>query len=66
MQQPQVILITGVSSGFGKISAQMLAEKGHIVYGTSRKAETTDSRISILLKDVPDSASIHRDVELNL
>ena len=63
MQQPQVILITGVSSGFGKISAQMLAEKGHIVYGTSRKAETADSKITILQMDVTDSASIHRAVE---
>ena len=35
--QPQVILITGASSGFGKITAQMLSERGHIVYGTSRK-----------------------------
>ena len=34
--QPQVILITGASSGFGKITAQMLSERGHIVYGTSR------------------------------
>ena len=36
--QPQVILITGASSGFGKITAQMLSERGHIVYGTSRIA----------------------------
>ena len=35
--QSQIILITGASSGFGKITSQMLSEQGHIVYGTSRK-----------------------------
>lgn len=32
-----VILITGCSSGFGKITAQTLAEKGHIVYASMRQ-----------------------------
>ena len=31
------ILITGVSSGFGRAVAQALAEQGHEVYGTVRK-----------------------------
>ena len=33
----KVILITGASSGFGRETAHLLAQKGHIVYGTSRK-----------------------------
>ncbi|MDR2037502.1 MAG: SDR family oxidoreductase [Bacteroidales bacterium] len=33
----KIILITGASSGFGKVTASYLAGKGHIVFGTSRK-----------------------------
>ncbi len=32
----KVILVTGASSGIGKITAIKLAKEGHIVYGTSR------------------------------
>jgi NAD(P)-dependent dehydrogenase (short-subunit alcohol dehydrogenase family) len=32
----KVILITGISSGFGKETARLLVEKGHTVYGTIR------------------------------
>lgn len=43
MHYPQVILITGAFSGFGQITAQMLSEQGHIVYGTSRKKQKTQT-----------------------
>ena len=33
----QVIVITGASSGFGLATAEMLAAKGHIVYGLCRR-----------------------------
>ena len=33
----QVIIITGASSGFGKATAELLAQKGHIVYGLCRR-----------------------------
>ena len=33
-----VILITGITSGFGKAMAERLASEGHKVYGTHRKA----------------------------
>ncbi len=34
----QVVLITGASSGLGQVCAQHLADLGHRVYGTSRRA----------------------------
>lgn len=36
MNQQQVILITGASSGFGAMSARALADAGHIVYASMR------------------------------
>lgn len=61
--QPQVILITGASSGFGKISAQMLSAQGHIVYGTSRKTSEDQGKVKMLLMDVTLSSSIQKGVE---
>ena len=60
--QQQVILITGASSGFGKISAQMLAERGHIVYGTSRKQTESSGKVTMLVVDVTDPSSIEQAV----
>ena len=37
MKHPQIILVTGASSGFGRVIATQLAAQGHIVYGSSRK-----------------------------
>ena len=61
--QPQVILITGASSGFGKITAQMLSEQGHIVYGTSRKPSEDMNHVKMLVVDVTNSLSVCQAVE---
>ena len=61
--QPQIILITGASSGFGKITAQMLSEQGHIVYGTSRKPTENIGKVRMLVVDVTNSISVRQAVE---
>jgi NAD(P)-dependent dehydrogenase (short-subunit alcohol dehydrogenase family) len=59
----KVILITGISTGFGKQTAQLLAEQGHSVYGTIRRDCETDTRIKVLKMDLTDTVSIKRAVE---
>jgi len=59
----KVILITGVSSGFGKCTAERLVEAGHSVYGTVRKPCSMDIRVNQLIMDLMDPASIKAAVE---
>ena len=40
---PQIILITGASSGIGYEAAKMLAQSGHKVYGAARRTERMES-----------------------
>lgn len=58
----KVILITGASSGFGKAAAERLAAKGHIVYGTSRKAFLHET-VRFLQMDVRDAESVKAGIE---
>jgi NAD(P)-dependent dehydrogenase (short-subunit alcohol dehydrogenase family) len=59
----KIILITGVSSGFGKESARLLAEAGHTVYGTVRRDCETDESVNVIRMDLTDPASIKSAVE---
>jgi short-subunit dehydrogenase len=54
----KVILVTGISSGFGKHTATLLANSGHTVYGTIRKAAEVDPTVHLLKMDLTNSASI--------
>jgi NAD(P)-dependent dehydrogenase (short-subunit alcohol dehydrogenase family) len=54
----KVILITGVSSGFGKSAAARLAANGHTVYGTVRKPCEVDPLVHVLTMDLLDKDSI--------
>ncbi len=59
----KVILITGISSGFGKETASLLAKQGHIVYGTLRKDTAADPLVKTVLMDLNDSSTITSAVE---
>ena len=57
-----VIVITGASSGFGKAAAEMLAAKGHTVYGLCRR-EMEHTTIKYRQCDVRDRGQIGAVVE---
>ncbi len=54
----KVILISGISSGFGRQTASLLAAKGHIVYGTVRKPTESDPLVKVLIMDLTQPGSI--------
>jgi len=58
MKHPQIILVTGASSGFGRVIATQLAAQGHIVYGSSRKAVSDNPGFTMLQLDITDPASV--------
>ena len=60
MHHKQTILITGASSGIGKATAQVLAEKGFRVFGTSRKKLPDEDGIEMLELDVRSDDSVRQ------
>ena len=58
IQKKKVIFITGASSGFGKVCAEYLNEKGHIVYGSSRKISTQQFNYNMVHLDINESGSV--------
>ncbi|MES2556305.1 MAG: oxidoreductase [Bacteroidota bacterium] len=58
----KVILITGASSGMGKVFARELAKEGHIVYGAARRVEMLADlhqyNVKTLPLDVTDDTSM--------
>jgi NAD(P)-dependent dehydrogenase (short-subunit alcohol dehydrogenase family) len=78
MNSGQVVLITGSSTGFGRLFAETLARKGHTVFATMRDpagrnaknaseirtlAEKDSLPIYVLDLDVTDDASVQRAVD---
>jgi NAD(P)-dependent dehydrogenase (short-subunit alcohol dehydrogenase family) len=56
---PSVVLVTGASSGFGRAIADALRQRGHRVYGTSRKpTAAAPDRAALIAMDVDDDASV--------
>jgi NAD(P)-dependent dehydrogenase (short-subunit alcohol dehydrogenase family) len=77
MAKPQVVLITGASTGFGRLFAQTLARHGHIVFATMRDPAVRNAananelralagkeslEINVLEMDVTDEASVDRAI----
>ena len=66
----RVVLVTGASSGIGKCCAEYLCNKGYRVYGTSRKADSSDSKqrpsninsTQMIRMDVTDEPSVKQGV----
>lgn len=59
----KVILITGASSGIGRISAEFLSNKGYKVYGTSRNPKPADENFTFLKLDLLEKSSIKKAIE---
>ncbi|MFS2137312.1 oxidoreductase [Duganella sp. Dugasp56] len=57
-----VALVTGASSGIGRVTAQALQAAGYRVFGTSRKAAQAGDGITMLVCDVTDDASVRNAV----
>src|SRR5690606_35507590 len=57
---PKVVLITGASSGLGRATARLLAERGYRVFGTSRRppADAPTGGVEPLALDVCADASV--------
>lgn len=58
----KVILITGTSSGFGKVCAEYLSQKGCKIYGTARKPNQETKLYEIIQMDVNDDTSVKQGI----
>jgi NAD(P)-dependent dehydrogenase (short-subunit alcohol dehydrogenase family) len=59
----RVILVTGTSSGFGRVIAESLASHGHKVFATTRGAGGTVPGTIHVALDVTDEASVARCID---
>lgn len=57
--QEKIALVTGASSGFGRLAAEKLAGAGFRVFGTSRKQDETHPNAEMLTLDVTSGDSVN-------
>lgn len=65
-QAKKVILITGVSSGIGLISAEYLSVQGHTVYGIGRNAEYKNAHFHYASIDVNNEIELQKFIQFIL
>ncbi|CAE1133065.1 NAD(P)-dependent dehydrogenase (short-subunit alcohol dehydrogenase family) [Xanthomonas campestris] len=65
MQQQSVVLITGVSSGIGRVAAERFAQRGCTVYGSVRALSGAAplANVELVEMDIRDAASVRRAVD---
>lgn len=65
MSNPKVVVITGVSSGIGRVTAEMFAKRGCRVFGTVRSTTKAQAIPGVVLveMDIRDDASVQRGIQ---
>ena len=62
MDNKAVVLITGASSGFGRLTAELLARKGYSVFATMRDINGRNATAAIALKELATAESLRLQV----
>ena len=58
----ETVFITGCSSGFGKITAEMLAKKGHQIIAGIRDVETANRKVAEEMSKVENIKVVELDL----
>jgi NAD(P)-dependent dehydrogenase (short-subunit alcohol dehydrogenase family) len=65
MSESKVVIVTGVSSGIGRVTAEKFAKQGHQVFGTVRNISKAIPLpgVQFVEMDVSDDASVQRGIQ---